>query len=136
MLTTGTKRILAIDNDPNMQKIIRACLTTVGRWDVQLAASVEEGLSKAEMQQPDAILLEGMIPMMNVTDFLVQLQANPSTQAIPVIFLTERIGLTERQRFLALGAVGAIAKPFDPLTLAPKIAAILGWTIERSANLP
>jgi CheY-like chemotaxis protein len=132
MLTAGTKRILVIDSELNMQQIVQTCLTTIGGWDVQLAASAQEGLIKAETERPDAILLEGMMPMMNVTDFLARLQSNPTTQDISVIFLTAQASLTERQCFLAVGAVGAIAKPFDPLTLVAKIAAILGWPIERS----
>jgi two-component system, OmpR family, response regulator len=131
MVIAATKRILVIDSELPMQQIVQTCLTTLGGWEVQLAASAQEGLNKAQTEKPDAILLEGMMPMMNVADFLVQLQADPKTKLIPIVFLTEQASLAERHRFLALGAVGAIAKPFDPLTLATKIAAILGWKIER-----
>ncbi len=127
----ATKRILVIDSELNMQQIVQTCLTTLGGWEVQLAASAQEGLNKAKTEQPDAILMEAMMPMMNVADFFEQLQADPKTKLIPVIFLTAQPSLTERHQFLAVGAVGAIAKPFDPLTLAAKTAAILGWEIER-----
>ncbi|WP_404789834.1 response regulator [Altericista sp. CCNU0014] len=131
MVEAATKRILAIDSEPNMQKIVQTCLTTLGGWEVQLATSAQEGLNKAAIERPDAILMEGTMPAMKIADFLAQLQANPITRSIPVVFLTEQASLTERHRFLELGAVGAIAKPFDPLTLAAKIAAILGWEIDR-----
>jgi two-component system, OmpR family, response regulator len=127
----ATKRILAIDSELNMQQIVKTCLTTLGGWEVRLAASAQEGLNKAETERPDAILMEGTMPAMKIADFFERLQANPKTQFIPVVFLTEQANLTERSRFLELGAVGAIAKPFDPLTLATQIAAILGWEIDR-----
>jgi two-component system, OmpR family, response regulator len=130
MAVAASKQILVIDSEPSMQQIVQTCLTTLGGWEVRLAASAQEGLNKAKTEQPDAILMEAMMPMMKVTDFFAQLQADPKTKLVPVIFLTEQASLTERGRFLALGAVGAIAKPFDPLTLATKIAAILGWKIE------
>lgn len=126
-----SKRILVIDSELNMQKIVQTCLTTLGGWEVHLAASAQEGLIKAETEQPDAIIVEGMMPMMNVATFLTQIHDNPKTKLIPVIFLTAQASLTDRPRFLQLGAVGAIAKPFDPLTLSTKIAAILGWRIDR-----
>jgi two-component system, OmpR family, response regulator len=131
MSAAAPKRILVIDSELNMQQIVQTCLTTLGGWEVQLAASAQEGLIKAEIEQPDAIVVEGMIPMMNVAAFLAQLHENPKTKLIPIIFLTAQASLTERPRFLALGAVGAIAKPFDPLTLSIKIAAILGWSADR-----
>jgi two-component system, OmpR family, response regulator len=44
---------------------------------------------------------------------------------VPVIFLTAKLGATERERLLALGASGVIAKPFDPMTLAQELQRIL-----------
>lgn len=131
MVAAATKRILVIDHELNMQQIVQTCLVTLGGWEVQLASSDQEGLLKAEAEQPDAILVEGMMPMMNIAVFLSKLRENPKTKLIPVIFLTAQASLTERHRFLELGAVGAIAKPFDPLTLTVKIATILGWSLER-----
>jgi two-component system, OmpR family, response regulator len=113
-----------------MRQIVQTCLNTLGGWDVILAESGREGLNQAEAAQPDAILLEGMITEIKLEDLFGQLRSNPKTQSIPTIFLTEKLSLTERHRFLALGAVGAILKPFDPLTLASQIAAILNWSVK------
>jgi two-component system, OmpR family, response regulator len=132
MVALANKQILVIDREPNMRQIVQTCLKTLGGWDVILAESGQEGLNKAEAAQPDAILLEGMITEMKLEDLFGQLQSNPKTQSIPIIFLTEKLSLTERHRFLALGAVGAISKPFDPLTLASQIAAILNWSLRMS----
>jgi CheY-like chemotaxis protein len=127
-----TKRLLIIDPQPNMRQVVQTCLKTIGRWEVLTAASGQEGLAQAEANQPDAILLESIMLAMPIISFLQQLRSNPKTSSIPIIFLTEELSLTERHRFLALGAVGAIAKPFDPLTLVPQIAALLGWQLDNS----
>ena len=64
------------------------------------AASVKEGLVKAEAEQPDAILLDIMMPGMDGLAFLQRQQAIPAIQSIPVIFLTANVELTEPGQFL------------------------------------
>ncbi|MBD2483775.1 response regulator [Planktothrix sp. FACHB-1365] len=128
-IVTQTKRILFIDDESNIRQIVKICLETLGGWNVSLAASGQEGLVKAVSEKPDAILLDVMMPNMDGLAVLQQLQANPITQPIPVVFLTARRSLTEPYRFQALGVKGAIAKPFDSLTLVPQIANTLGWNL-------
>ena len=123
------KRILVIDSEANIRQIVQACLKTVGGWEVSLAASTQEGLSQAQRESPDAILLEGTTIESKIESFFEQLQSLPKIQPIPVVFLTEKPSLTERHRFLQLGVAGAIAKPFNPMTLAQQIAGILNWTV-------
>jgi two-component system, OmpR family, response regulator len=127
MVTTATKRILCIDDEPHIQQIVSICLQTFGGWKVDVAKSGAEGLVKAKELNPDAIILDVTMPGMDGITCLQQLQFHMSTQEIPVIFLTSRKYLTEAGFFLKLGAMGAIAKPFDPLTLVPQIEKFLGW---------
>ena len=129
-----TKRILFIDDETHVRQIVKACLESLGGWDVLLAASGQEGLSKAVSEQPDAILLDLMMPEMDGLVLLKKLQANSVTQSIPVVFLTARKSLTEPQKFQELGVKGAIAKPFNSLTLVPQIANALGWNTETQSN--
>jgi len=124
------KRILLIDDEVNVRTVVQACLEHLGGWEVLLAASGQEGLAGAEAEQPDAILLDGMMPGMDGVMFLRQLRGNPAINSIPVVFLTAKASLTEPKRYLELGAKGAIAKPFDPLTLASEIAMALNWKLE------
>jgi len=130
MIDINPKRILFIDDESHIRQVVKACLESIGGWNVLLAASGQEGLSKAVSEQPDAILLDVMMPEMDGLVLLQQLQTNSVTQSIPVVFLTARQSLTEPQRFQALGVKGAIAKPFNSLTLVPQIANVLGWNTE------
>lgn len=128
--TITTKRVLFIDDELHIRQVVKACLETLAGWNVSLAASAQEGLLKAVSEQPDAIILDVMMPEMDGLALLQLLKANTVTQSIPVVFLTARLSLTEPHRFQELGAKGAIAKPFNSLALVPQITTALGWNLE------
>lgn len=123
------KRILVVDNEPSIQEVAQICLETVAGWEVSIAGSGLEGLATAEREQPDAILLDVMMPDMDGLDTFSRLQANPITKAIPVILLTAKVQTTDRQNYRKLGIRSTIAKPFSPLELAQQIATTLGWKL-------
>lgn len=127
METTIKKRLLVVDDAVHVRLVVQACLENLAGWETILADSAETGLRLAEMFNPDAILLDGMMPGIDGVTFLGLLHANPTTHEIPVVFLTAKAELIEPEQYLPLGVKGAIAKPFDPLTLANHIAQILGW---------
>ncbi len=129
---TMSKRILIIDNELHIQEVAQICLETVAGWEVLTAASGKEGLEKAAVEQPDAILLDVMMPDMDGPTTLRQLQANSSTQNIPVIFLTAKVQASDRRRYAEMGIRSVIAKPFDPLKLAAQVSESLGWEGENS----
>ena len=130
---TQSKKILFIDDELHIRQIVKACLENLAGWNVLLAASGREGLAKAVLEKPDAILLDLMMPEMDGLVLLQHLQSNPLTQSIPVVFLTAKQSLTEPHRFQALGVQGAIAKPFNALTIVPQIANILAWDLETQS---
>ncbi|MBC8122575.1 MAG: response regulator [Gemmatimonadaceae bacterium] len=121
------KRVLVIDDEADIREVIQTCLELMEGWDVLLAGSGEEGLMSAQSKQPDAVLLDVMMPEMDGVATFKQLQANRETRQIPVLLLTAKVQPTDRQRFAALGVVGVITKPFDPLTLTAQIKALLQW---------
>ncbi|NJK40518.1 MAG: response regulator [Acaryochloridaceae cyanobacterium SU_2_1] len=123
----AVKTILIVDNEQYIQEIVQIALETVGDWQVITASSGREGLQKAEIEQPDAILLDVMMPGMDGTATFQQLQANPLTQGIPVLFLTAKIQGSDHDRYNALGVAATIPKPFDPLQLPQQISQALGW---------
>ena len=130
MESVATKRILIIEDEVNLRTVVRTCLEMLAGWEVLQAASGQEGLLLAQRERPDAILLDAMMPEMDGITVLQELLANPELQVIPVVFLTAKVELTEPQRFLTLGARGAIAKPFNPLTLHNQITTALCWSSE------
>lgn len=121
------KSILLIDDEINLAQVIAVCLESFKGWKVIVANSGKEGLRLLATIKPDAILLDVMMPEMDGISVYQNLQKNPDTRHIPVIFLTAKVQVSDRERFAQLGIVGTIAKPFEPLKIADQIAELLDW---------
>jgi CheY-like chemotaxis protein len=124
---TMPKRILVVDNEAYIQEITKISLELVAGWEISTASSGAEAIIKAAAEQPDAILLDVMMPEMDGIETFHHLQAQPKTQNIPVILLTAQLRSADQSHYKALGIRDAIAKPFDPILLAQAIRKSLGW---------
>lgn len=122
------KHILLIDDEKHISTVVKTCLVTLGGWIVLTADSGREGLLKARQEQPDAILLDVMMPDMNGITLLKELRNEPKTQNIPVLLLTAKAQMSDRDEYNHLDIAGVITKPFEPLKLAAQIAEVLGWS--------
>lgn len=125
-----SKRILLIDDEPDVRRVVQICLEKLAHWTAIAAASGAEGLLKAYTEKPDAIILDIMMPEMNGYMFLEALLAKPETRSIPVVFLTAKADLSELREYEELGVKGTISKPFNPLTLHREISTVLNWDLD------
>jgi two-component system OmpR family response regulator len=114
-------RILHVDDEPDIREVVELSLGLDPDFTVRSCGSGKEALAVAAEWQPDFILLDVMMPVMDGPAALVQLRENADTVNIPVIFMTARAQAREVDRFRSLGAVGVIPKPFDPMTLAASV---------------
>ncbi len=122
-----SKRVLLIDDEDDIRAIVQAALEELAGWQTLGATSGAEGLRLAQGSAIDAILLDISMPDMDGFEIYDRLRRYPATAAIPVIVLTSKVLARDRARFTALQVAGLITKPFDPLTLAQQIAALLHW---------
>ena len=120
-------RILIIDDEEDIRDVAALSLETVAGWDVIVASSGAQGIARAIEHQPDAILLDVMMPGMDGPTTFRELRNNPVTAKIPVLLLTAKVQATDQRRFADLGVEAILFKPFDPMTLSTQIAAALGW---------
>ena len=120
--------MLLIDDEDDIRAIASIALERVGGWEVKTASGGAAGIEIAEEWRPDAILLDAMMPGMDGLATLRALRERPATDAIPVVFLTASVQTSERQVLLDAGAVGVLAKPFDPMTLHQVVSQALGWS--------
>lgn len=127
MFIVTAKRILIIDDAEDIREVAQVSLEIIGGWEVLTASSGREGIAKALAEQPDAILLDVMMPDQDGPTTFLQLQANSATQHIPVILLTAKALANDRRMFADLGVASVIAKPFEPMFLASQVAQVLGW---------
>jgi CheY-like chemotaxis protein len=118
-------KVLIIDDDPDVRRIARLCLSQLGGMDVVEASSADEGLRRAAADKPDVILLDIMMPRVDGLAAIGSLRRVPETARIPVIFLTARTGEDDESFLRRTGARGLLTKPFDPMTLATKVRSLL-----------
>lgn len=119
------QRILIIDDDDDVREATQICLEVTGDWQIITASSGQEGLIKAIAEQPDLILLDMMMPVMDGLETFAELQANVETRSIPVILLTAKAQPAELRSFTQLQVSDVITKPYDPFNLADRVAKIL-----------
>ena len=121
------RRILIIDDEDDIREVAALSLETVAGWNVLTANSGTDGIRKAEDEQPDAILMDVMMPAMDGPTTFREMQKNPAISHIPVLLLTAKVQGVDQRRFAGLDVSGVLFKPFDPLTLAEQMCAKLGW---------
>jgi CheY-like chemotaxis protein len=121
-------RILIIDDEDDIREVAALSLESVAGWQVFMANSGKQGLTRAAEHRPDAILLDVMMPGMDGPTTFRELRKNPATADIPVILLTAKVQSSDQRRFADLGVEAILLKPFDPLTLSTQISDALGWT--------
>lgn len=124
------KCILLIDDEETIQEVVQIGIEIEAGWKVFIASSGLEGIAIAQTEQPDAILLDVMMPDMDGISTLSSLKADSTTKSIPVILLTAKTQVTDKNQFQSLGVIGVITKPFNSMTLASRIAKILQWDCE------
>ena len=115
------RRILYVEDDPDIQSVAEMALVEVGGFEVRLAGSGTEALRLASADPPDLILLDVMLPDMDGPATLVGLRAIDSLIDVPVVFVTAKVLSSEVASYMALGAIGVIAKPFDAMMLPSEL---------------
>lgn len=118
----GAARILAVDDDPEMQLLLRHVLSGTGR-EVRLAATAAEARAALAASRFDLVLLDLVLPDDDGVHLLEEVRA--AVAGTPVVVLSGRTRGEERERCLSLGAVAYVEKPFDPEHLAAVVAAHL-----------
>ena len=121
------KRVLIIDDEPGICRVVQIALKAIAGWEVTIATSGQEGLAIAGAIQPDAILLDVMMPDMDGITTLYHLRQQPDTQNIPIILLTAKAQANEQAQFSELAIAGLITKPFKAPDLVSHMRSLLNW---------
>ena len=116
--------LFVAEDDPGIRRVLQIVLDRE-QFDVVFVNDGETLLSQVGGSAPAGILLDWMLPGMEGPEICRRLKADPSTAAIPVVFLTARSQTHEIDQGLALGAAGYITKPFDALTIGCDVRALL-----------
>src|SRR5205085_8679018 len=119
-------RVLLIDDDPQMIRLVRFALESDRRTQVIAYENSRDGVAAAARDRFDAVLLDGVMPDLDGPAAIRALRQTATNEDVPVIFLTAKNRPAEIDALQQLGAAGVITKPFDPSRLRADLHAILG----------
>jgi putative two-component system response regulator len=122
--------VLIVDDVPDNLMLMNELLQD--RYEIKLANNGRNALRVAgQAPHPDLILLDVMMPEMDGYAVCRELQRNPLTAEIPVIFLTARNQPEDEVRGFEAGALDYISKPINPVTLQSRVSTHLQWKASR-----
>jgi len=133
---TALRRVLCVDDEDDILEVVRLCLELCAGLEVFCCHSGREALEQISTIEPDLILLDVMMPILDGPATLMELRRSSAGATIPVAFMTARVRQTERDEYIRLGASGVVAKPFDPVTLPQDIDRIWRSIQDKQEQLP
>jgi DNA-binding response OmpR family regulator len=116
--------VLVVEDNPDIRTIVKAALEMIGGLEVRACASGIEALDAVAEFSPQLMLLDVMMPDLDGPGLLGRLRERADTATLPVVFLTAKTSASETQKLRALGALGVLTKPFDPMALHEQVKAI------------
>jgi CheY-like chemotaxis protein len=128
------KRILLVDDDPDIRDVATLALRTTGGYAVVPCGSAREAVDRVPSFRPDLILLDVWMPETDGFGALKALRAIEATSETPVVFMTG-VRIDEIARYQELGCLGVIPKPFDPTALPARLEGLWGRHHGRPANI-
>jgi two-component system alkaline phosphatase synthesis response regulator PhoP len=125
VLDSDRKRVLIIEDDPDICLSLRYNLEREGGYRVLAAATGEEGVALAAQKRIDLVLLDLALPGLDGFEVCKALRRSPQTAALPIIILTARVEESDKVVGLELGADDYVTKPFSIKELLARIKAVL-----------
>ena len=123
-MSADRPHILVVEDEAPIVELLRYNLETSG-YSVSVATDGDEALERVAEDQPDAVLLDWMLPRKSGIEVCRELRAKAGTRMLPIILLTARGEEADRVRGLETGADDYIVKPFSPRELEARLKAVL-----------
>ena len=117
-------RICYVEDDEDIQRIVRMSLERVGKMTVEVVGDPTLAIDAINAFKPDLVMLDWMMPKLDGVALFRQMQARPETQALPVVFITARASQRDLDELMKIGAAGTISKPFSPKDLPNQLREI------------
>jgi DNA-binding NarL/FixJ family response regulator len=124
------KRLLIVDDEPNLLRAVAACLRAEG-YEVITARSGRDALATLAETMPDLIITDIRMPGMHGHALVHRIRSSPRSALVPIIFLTAKDQKSDRVEGFRTGADAYITKPFEPDELLAVISSIFS-RVERT----
>jgi CheY-like chemotaxis protein len=117
-------RICYVEDDEDIQRIVRMSLERIGKMTVEVVSDPMVAIERINAFKPDLVMLDWMMPGMDGPALYRKMLETPETKALPVVFITAKASQRELDELHKLGAAGTISKPFSPKDLPDQLRAI------------
>jgi CheY-like chemotaxis protein len=124
MPSTPLNRICYVEDDEDIQRIVRMSLEKVGKMTVEVVGDPLKAIDAMVAFGPELVMLDWMMPGMDGPTLFRKMREDERTRKLPVVFITAKASTGELNELLAMGAAGAISKPFSPKDLPVQLRAI------------
>ena len=115
-----SRRILVIEDNEENRRIMRDLLTHAG-YEIIEAVTGEDGVTAAETQRPDLILMDIQLPGLDGYEATRRIKASPALREIPIIAVTSYALSGDDVKAFEAGCDAYVTKPFSPRALLAKI---------------
>jgi CheY-like chemotaxis protein len=132
MRDANLRKILYVEDDADIRKIVSMSLEMVGDYTVVACGSCADALDVVDGFEPDLLLLDVMMPDVDGPATLRALRKRESAADAPAVFITAKVQAGDIAHYEKLGVFDVIVKPFDPMILSEKIGQI--WQQYRSES--
>lgn len=117
-------RILFVEDDADIRRIVSMSLEMVGEYSVAACGSCADALEVVDDFDPDLLLLDVMMPDVDGPATLRALRERESAADAPAVFMTAKVQAGDMAQYKRLGVFDVIVKPFDPMVLSDRIGQI------------
>jgi CheY-like chemotaxis protein len=124
MSQSGKTVLLIEDNEDN--RIVYSTILQHFGYQVSEALNGEEGIAKAREEQPDLILMDISIPIIDGWEATQVLKRDPQTRNIPIIALTAHALASDREKAIEVGCDSYLAKPCEPKAVVTEVSKFIG----------
>ena len=132
MATDTLQKILYVEDDADIRKIVSMSLELVGEYTVAACESCADALRVVDEFAPDLLLLDVMMPEVDGPSTLRQLRKRESAADTPAVFITAKVQAGDMARYRQLGVLDVIVKPFDSMALSDRVDEI--WQQHRGGD--
>ena len=124
MPDTPLNKVCYVEDDEDIQRIVRMSLERIGKMQVEIVADPTAAIDAILAFQPDLVLLDWMMPVLDGPALFRQMRARPELRGMPVVFITAKASQRELDELRKMGAAGVLSKPFSPKDLPEQLRAI------------
>ena len=118
------QRICYVEDDEDIQRIVRMSLERVGKMTVEVVTDSMKAIDVIVAFKPDLVMLDWMMPGMDGPTLFRKMKQDAQVSMLPVVFITAKATQRDTDELLTLGAAGVLSKPFSPKDLPDQLRTI------------